>query len=157
MSGVSSLFTEEFYARINRQLAHGGMFVQWIQVYEFTNRLLATILRALDAEFGDYAVYAANDGDMIVVASNARLPTVSAEFTRFPGLAPTLSRLAMNSVDEIELRRLAGAATVRSLLAELGPGSTPTSIRWSTSARRASGSSPATRTPSSSFRRQRCP
>jgi spermidine synthase len=122
VSGVASLFTVDFYRRVRRQLTDGGVFVQWIQAYEFSNALLATILRALDEEFVDYAVYAVNDGDMMIVAGNAKLPPVSDAFTRFPDLRPTLERLTMASVQEIEVRRLAGPSTVRALLSQVAPG-----------------------------------
>jgi predicted membrane-bound spermidine synthase len=122
VSGVASLFTDEFYARVKRQLSDDGLFVQWIQAYEFSDALLATILRAVDEQFSHYAVYQANDSDMIIVAANRPLPSASDDFTRFPGLRPTLDRLSLASRDEIDLRRIAGASSVRALLGQLGPG-----------------------------------
>lgn len=121
VSGVASLFTVEFYQRVRRQLTPDGLFVQWIQAYEFSDALLATILRALDSEFGDYAVYASNAGDMIIVASEKRLPPPSDAFSRLPGLRPELQRLSMMSLDEIEARRISGASSVRSILAKVRP------------------------------------
>ena len=91
VSGVASLFTVEFYQRVRRQLTPDGLFVQWIQAYEFSDALLATILRALDSEFGDYAVYASNAGDMIIVASEKRLPPPSDAFSRLPRPAPRVA------------------------------------------------------------------
>lgn len=122
VSGVSSLFTIEFYRRIKRQLTDDGVFVQWLQAYEFSNVLLGTVLKGLDAEFVDYAVYAANESDMMIIASNKPLPRVTDAFTKFADLRPTLDRVFMGSVEEIELRRLAGASTVRALVSQLGTG-----------------------------------
>ena len=121
VSGVASLFTTEFYRQVKRQLSDTGLFVQWIQTYEFSNALLATILRALDGEFADYAVYAANNGDMIIVASKVPLPRPSDAFARFAGLRSTLDRLSMGSLDEIEARRLTGAPSVRAWLDRMAP------------------------------------
>jgi predicted membrane-bound spermidine synthase len=121
VSGVASLFTSEFYQRVKRQLAEDGLFVQWIQTYEFSDPLLATILRALDGEFADYAVYQANGGDMIIVAGNGPLPAPRGDFTQFRALRPTLDRLGMGSLQDIEARRLAGAASVRALLGQMMP------------------------------------
>ena len=98
VSGVASLFTVEFYKRVKRQLTEGGLFVQWIQTYEFSNDLLATILRALDGEFADYAVYSPNGGDLIIVASNGKLPKPSDAFAQFKNLRPTLDRLQHGDV-----------------------------------------------------------
>jgi predicted membrane-bound spermidine synthase len=121
VSGVASLFTVEFYRQVKRQIADGGLFVQWIQAYEFSDALLATILGALDREFADYEVYASNGGDMIIVASNGPLTKPSPAFTSFKGLKPELERLKMGSLDEIEARRLAGASSVRAMLSQLVP------------------------------------
>jgi spermidine synthase len=121
VSGVASLFTVEFYQRVKRQLVPGGIFVQWIQTYEFNNELMATILRALDQEFADFAVYSSNGGDMILVASTGKLPAPSEAFARFRDLRPTLDRLSMTSLDELEARRLVGAQGVRGLLARMSP------------------------------------
>lgn len=123
VSGVASLFTQEFYARIRRQLNPGGLFVQWIQVYEFNDRLLATILRALDAEFNDYAVHAANDADLVIVASLGTLPeSADGAFAQWPGLRPLLERVRLASPDEVEARRIAGKRLIRPLLTVFGDG-----------------------------------
>jgi spermidine synthase len=123
VSGVASLFTQEFYTRVKRQLNPGGLFVQWIQVYEFNDRLLAMILRALDAEFDDYAVYAANDGDLVIVASPTRLPeSPSGAFATWPGMRPLLERVRLASLDEVEGRRIAGKRLIRPLLTVFGDG-----------------------------------
>ncbi len=123
VSGVSSLFTQEFYAHVKRQLAEGGLFVQWIHVYEFNDRLLATILRALDAEFGDYEIYAANEGDLVIVASVNALPgPPTGAYTAWRGLAPLVERVRLGHVDELHLRRLLGKESIQPLLAVLGDG-----------------------------------
>jgi predicted membrane-bound spermidine synthase len=51
VSGVSGLFTREFYRRIRKHLNSGGLLVQWIQLYEMDASLVATVLGALGAEF----------------------------------------------------------------------------------------------------------
>lgn len=119
VSGVSSLFTVEWYRQVHRQLADDGLLIQWLQIYEFSDDLAWTILRALDGVFADYAIYAANDGDLIIVAAKrpfgARPP---ADFAAWPGLKPALARLDFDSVEEIESRRLASRAAIRPLLAQ---------------------------------------
>lgn len=123
VSGVASLFTAEFYAQAKRQLAPRGLFVQWLQMYEFSDALMATILRALDGAFTDYAIYASNRADLIIVASMEPLPKVpDAAFTRWPGMQRVFERVGFSTVDEIEARRVAGRATVVSMLDRLGPG-----------------------------------
>jgi spermidine synthase len=123
VSGVASLFTREFYARAKRQLNAGGLFVQWIHVYEFNDRLLATIMRALSEEFNHYEVYASNDGDLIVVASQESLASgPQADFRDWTGLSPLLERVQLQSVDELNIRRLAGRKGIEPLLRVFGEG-----------------------------------
>ena len=71
VSGVSGLFTVEFYQRIRQQLAPDGVFGQWLHLYEIDDRLVLTVLSAIDQVFPDYAVYETAGGDILVVASNA--------------------------------------------------------------------------------------
>src|ERR687895_1641610 len=74
VSGVSSLFTREFYRRIRKHLNPGGLLVQWIQLYEIDASLVATVLGALGAEFAHYAVYAPSDYDLLIVAGDQPIP-----------------------------------------------------------------------------------
>jgi len=68
VSGVSSLFTREFYHSVTPYLNPGGLFVQWIQTYEFDHDLLISVLKALSAEFPYYSIYFADNGNLILVA-----------------------------------------------------------------------------------------
>jgi spermidine synthase len=70
VNGVASLFSTDFYRDVKRYLKEGGLFVQWIQLYELDDRLFASILGALGENFADYAIYeTARNADVIVVAS----------------------------------------------------------------------------------------
>lgn len=57
VSGVSSLFTQEFYHDIKRFLTPEGSLVQWIHTYEFNDDLLFSILQALQKEFPHVRIY----------------------------------------------------------------------------------------------------
>ena len=71
VSGVSSLFSVEFYHHIKRYLNPGGQLVQWLQLYEFSNELLLHIIKALDKSFKYVNVYRAPEElDVIMVASD---------------------------------------------------------------------------------------
>jgi predicted membrane-bound spermidine synthase len=72
VSGVSSLFSLEFYHHIKRYLNKGGHLVQWLQLYEFNNELLLHIMKALDESFEHVAIYRVPDEpDIIMVASDS--------------------------------------------------------------------------------------
>ncbi|MEP6744934.1 MAG: fused MFS/spermidine synthase [Gemmatimonadota bacterium] len=69
VSGVSGLFTVEFYQRIRSALAPGGVFGQWLHTYELDDELVLSVLGALHQVFPDYVVYQVGEGDFLIVAS----------------------------------------------------------------------------------------
>ena len=75
VSGVSGLFTTEFYGRVRHYLTDDGVFGQWLHVYELDDALVLSVLAALHQNFASYEVYLVPSGDLLVVASNRpRLP-----------------------------------------------------------------------------------
>jgi Spermine/spermidine synthase domain len=75
VSGVSGLFTGEFYGRIRNYLTEDGVFGQWLQVYELDDALVLSVLAGIHQNFKSYEIYLAPNSDLIVVASNgAALP-----------------------------------------------------------------------------------
>jgi predicted membrane-bound spermidine synthase len=117
VSGVSSLFTQEFYARLRQSIKPGGLFVQWIHSYEFSTPLLASILGALGTEFGDFVIYqSGNDLLVAAVAMGDRLEAPSDRVFRMPELSRWLARHALRGLDDFETRRLAGRAALERLL-----------------------------------------
>ena len=121
VSGVSSLFTREFYRRIRPHLNPGGLLVQWIQLYEIDASLVATVLGALGAEFAHYAVFAPSDYDLLIVAGDAplELPPQSAIFEH-PGLAKELWTVHALSAGDLDARYLGSRATLEPLFQSYG-------------------------------------
>ncbi len=107
VSGVAGLFSDEFYRHLRGYLAPGGVFVQWIQLYEIDVPLVISVLKALEANFGDYVAYAANDTDLLIAAKNdgtfgAAQPSVLIE----PAIARELDRIGVRNLQDFELRRV---------------------------------------------------
>jgi spermidine synthase len=104
VSGVSGLFTTEFYHRIRGYLAPGGVFGQWLHTYELSDGLVLGVLAAVHENFADYRVFAINGGDLLVLASAsgplpradwtvAELPLIQRDLCRFlPMRAAALER-----------------------------------------------------------------
>ena len=69
VSGNASLFTAEFYERARGFLAPGGVLAQWIQIYELNDRLLLSVLAAIDRVFPSYRGFLVGDMDLLIVAS----------------------------------------------------------------------------------------
>ena len=70
VSGVSSLFTDEFYRMVGSHLNEKGLFVQWFQLYEIDPEIVISVLKALDKNFSNYALYKSAIDDLLIVASN---------------------------------------------------------------------------------------
>jgi len=68
VSGVSGLFTLEFYSRVKRYLAPGAVLGQWLHTYELTDDLVLTVLGAIHQNFSDYRIYSVNSADLLIVA-----------------------------------------------------------------------------------------
>jgi hypothetical protein len=68
VSGVSSLFTIEFYEEISRYLKDDGVLCQWMHGYELSDKLLFSVFAALDTQFEDYRVYRVGNRDWLIIA-----------------------------------------------------------------------------------------
>jgi spermidine synthase len=121
VSGVSSLFTSEFYRLVRRHLNDDGVLVQWFQMYEIDASLIASVLRALGETFPDYAVYAATGSDLLIVAGETRvLDRPLADITAMPGVARELRRVQVRSVRDIEVRRIGGKRSLGPMFLSYG-------------------------------------
>ena len=117
VSGVSGLFTKEFYGRVSAQLSQQGVFGQWLHLYELNDGLATSVLYAIDEVFRDYAIFFTSNSDILVVAANHDLPEPSwTEVTGFPGVARDLSRAIPLTPDQFEALRLGDRNTLRPMI-----------------------------------------
>lgn len=98
VSGVSGLFTTEFYAHAAGHLAPGGHFVQWLHLYESSPAMTGSILRAFSSVFPEFKVYASNGSDAILVGrvDGARVQIAPRAFEG-TGLAKELATIGIDS------------------------------------------------------------
>lgn len=69
LAGVNNLFTRDFYQLVRRRLAPGGVFAQWIQLYEISPETFASILGAFLSEFPHGSAWIASGrADLVLVA-----------------------------------------------------------------------------------------
>jgi spermidine synthase len=121
VSGVASLFSVEFYHDVRRYLEPGGLFVQWVQLYETTPKLLATIVAALEANFQDYEFWLANNNDLLIVAANGgAVPAPDARALENPALRAELARFRIANLDDLALHRVGSRGTLMPYFAAYG-------------------------------------
>lgn len=107
VSGVASLFTDEFYAHATRHLAPHGVFVQWVQLYEIDDELVATIANALSHRFQDYRLYLSNDFDLLIVASgDGAVDQVDEKIFSIAAIKASLERISIRSIADLRLHEL---------------------------------------------------
>ena len=105
VSGVASLFSEEFYAYIKQYLLPGGIVAQWLQLYEFDLKLLSSVLKAVDNQFDHYSVFAIDEGNLLIVASpNLELKLENLSQLVPSGLVPELQRIGVTNATDIRAR-----------------------------------------------------
>lgn len=103
MGGTASLFSDEFYGFVPRHLARGGLFVQWLQLYEMEPALVGSVLRALLPHFEDVHAYLANQGDLLLVASpKGGVPSPGRRLFTDEALRPDLARLGILDVRDLQ-------------------------------------------------------
>jgi spermidine synthase len=121
VSGVSSLFTREFYRRIRTHLNPQGLLVQWFQLYEIDTSLVASVMRALGEVFPHYVVFAASDHDLLIVASESAIPLpVKARVFEHPGLANELITVNLPSPGDLDARYVGERTTLEPLFGSYG-------------------------------------
>jgi spermidine synthase len=108
VSGVASLFSEEFYHHIRNRLQDEGLFVQWIQLYESDMYVLASVFKALSKNFSDYSVYlTGGNADLMVVAKkNGSLGPLNPAALQLPEFSSLLARININGLQDIRIREI---------------------------------------------------
>jgi spermidine synthase len=127
VSGVSGLFTVEFYRRVKAQLTTNGVFGQWLHLYELNDALAMSVFAAINAVFPAYEVFYTANADVLIVASNRELPSPDWGVVRFTGIAEDLRRVVPLSAEQLETLRLGGRAELRPMLLARGGDATANS------------------------------
>ncbi len=121
VSGVGNLFSEQFYQHIRHYLSENGLLVQWLQLYEFNDRLVAQVLTALDKHFEDYAIFNASITDILIVApKNGDIPELSADLFAYTQLRQELRIVGIHGPQDLEIRRVGRGQRLRPLFARHG-------------------------------------
>ena len=118
VSGVATLFSDEFYRQIVRYLAPDGMLVQWLQIYETDLSVVVSILKALSPHFDDYHIYNADDSNILVVARRGGSvsdpdPAILASL----GLKEELRRGGIMGIEDLISRRIGNKALLEPFVA----------------------------------------
>ena len=118
VSGVSGLFSEEFYKMINLHLNEDGVFAQWLQLYDLDIDLVSSVLKAVSRNFSDFEVYALNHDECLIVAKkNGLIPPLDSTLISMPSIEKALKHVSVNTVQDIEFRLFGNKKTMDPFLA----------------------------------------
>ncbi len=121
VSGVSGLFTNEFYQRVRTYLTPDGVFGQWLHLYEIDDDLVLTVLSSIHQSFRSYDVYLTGSHDILIVATNsAKLPVPDWSVTRAPAFLADFAHLL--PIDDLSSAHLIDRAALAPLLDHLNRG-----------------------------------
>jgi spermidine synthase len=121
VSGVATLFSEEFYQRVGRYLEDDGVLVQWLQLYEADLSLVASIVKALSPHFSDYVLYNSNDSDLLLVArKKGSLAALSDKVLVDPRILHELARIRVTGVQDLEARKIGSKRTLDAMFQSFG-------------------------------------
>lgn len=117
VSGVSGLFTEEFYRRIRDYLTENGVLGQWLHIYEISDGLILSVLAALHRQFPSYALYQVSAVDLLIVASaRPELPRPDWSVITQGEIAEELHRLKPFTGEQLDATWLADRRVLAPLL-----------------------------------------
>ncbi len=111
ITGVSDLFTTDHFRVTKRRLRPGGIYCQWVQLYELSPENIKTIYRTFANEYRYVVVFAADDlsSDTILLGSDSPLPLdldrIRRAFAR-PGVAEELERAHIHAPQDVFARTL---------------------------------------------------
>lgn len=103
VSGVSGLFSKEFFGLIRNHLNTDGILVQWFHKYESDLSIMISVLKALQIYFPNYAMYAAGS-DLIIIAAVSHSTDLSLKKNVFqiPALAQNLNSMNFKSTEDFK-------------------------------------------------------
>ncbi|HSD74470.1 MAG TPA: fused MFS/spermidine synthase [Steroidobacteraceae bacterium] len=121
VSGVATLFSDEFYSQMTRYLQPNGMLVQWVQIYETDLDIILSIIKALAPHFEDFAVYNADDTNLLIVAvRSGELPRPDARVFASAGMRAELARVGIETIQHLQSRYLGNKRLLLPLLQASG-------------------------------------
>ena len=121
VSGVSGLFTTEFYDRVTQYLTPNGVFAQWLHLYEIDDGLVLGVIAALAQHFPSYSIFEVSNRDILIVAT--RQQTLAApdwSIFQLPAIAADLRHVWPISPRTMETLRVADSRSLGPLIRMAG-------------------------------------
>ena len=112
MSGVSPLFTVEFFELVRTRLTAGGLFCQWIHLYNLAEEDLRTVVGGFTDVFPETALFVLHDGDALLIGSPGAFPAAP---------QPVIEERIVRLADELAPYGITGFGALRAWLTATSP------------------------------------
>ena len=112
MSGVSPLFTVEFFELVRSRLTDGGLFCQWIHLYNLAEQNLRTVVGGFTDVFPETALFVLHDGDALLIGSKGAFPAAP---------QPVVEERIVRLADELAPYGITGFGALRAWLTATSP------------------------------------
>jgi spermidine synthase/MFS family permease len=111
ITGVSDLFTTDHFRITKQRLREGGIYCQWVQLYELSPENIKSIYRTFASQYRYVKVFSADDlsSDTILLGSDSPLPLDLGrlrEAYAAPGIAAELERANIHAPQDVFARVL---------------------------------------------------
>ncbi|MFP4162842.1 MAG: fused MFS/spermidine synthase [Chitinispirillaceae bacterium] len=117
VSGISSLFSKEFFKVAGKNLTDDGILVQWFHKYEADMSILVSILKALEQSFPTYEMYQLGSDLLIVASKNEKTDiSIKRDVFRYNEIAENLKKMGFESIDDLKNARFADQTLFSPLL-----------------------------------------
>ena len=118
VSGISGLFTTEFYSLVRDHLDEAGVFAQWMQLYELDRDLVSSVLKAFSAVFPEHHVFEMGDGNLLLVAGLSDKQKINMDaLIQVPGFQQALARIGIRTAGDLGARYVASSRFLREYIA----------------------------------------
>ncbi len=105
LAGVANLFTQDFFEIVSENLTQGGVYGQWLNLYNIDSIAVQSILKTFFTVFEHGAVFTnPEDQEMIIVGSHEPLKLNSKRFEKLvakPQMKRKLHNIPANSINDI--------------------------------------------------------
>jgi spermidine synthase/MFS family permease len=120
ISGVSGLFTVEFYRELRAKLAPGGVAAIWFQQYELSDESAMLILRTVNSVFPSMSLWRSPDYNDVIVVVGAEpvLPDFAAMEARFERreIRNDIARMGVPNLASLLIHHVMGAERLQRAL-----------------------------------------
>jgi hypothetical protein len=111
VAGTDALFSREFFTSARSSLEPGGVYMQWLQLYEANCEMVFIILNTLHSVFGEIRAFHGSQGDLLLLASPAPIrltaESIDGKLAAHPEVAASLAEIGITSVQDLLGREVA--------------------------------------------------